>query len=230
MDIAKESSRRWREENKDYLSVYRKSYYRKTRKQRLEYIKRYREENKEELRKKRIEYYYENHEKMLESRRRYCENNSDKVKETNKAYNRKNKDKKRKYMKEYTRENPHIIRAIHQQRRARLKQLPYTLTHEEWKSIKNYFGNSCAYCGMSEKEHQSKWNEQLHQDHFIAVSNNGGYTADNIIPACKSCNSSKSDRHFDEWYPSHESFDEERNLKISEYFRHFEESELALAE
>jgi len=37
----------------------------------------------------------------------------------------------------------------------------------------------------------------LHQDHYIPVTKNGGYTPDNILPACQSCNLSKwnSDPH-----------------------------------
>lgn len=65
-------------------------------------------------------------------------------------------------------------------RRAHLKRnLLYSLTEEQWQDTLSRFDNKCAYCG-------SPWE---HKDHFIPMSKRGGYTRDNIVPACATCNS-----------------------------------------
>lgn len=78
--------------------------------------------------------------------------------------------------------------------RARKQELPATFSLEQWAGCLDYWQHLCAYCGKP----RDLWNS-LAQEHFVPVSSNGGYTADNIVPACKYCNSSKlgSDPH--EW-------------------------------
>ncbi len=67
--------------------------------------------------------------------------------------------------------------------RARKRGLPATLTLDEWEDILFLFDHRCAYCmGVDLK---------LEQDHFIPVSKGGGYTLDNIVPACRPCNATK---------------------------------------
>ena len=81
---------------------------------------------------------------------------------------------------------------INEQRRRSFKnKAENNLTFEQWKFAIKYFGNRCAYCGEE---------KYLTQDHFIPLSKYGGYTANNIIPVCASCNSSKNNREFSEWY------------------------------
>jgi len=79
------------------------------------------------------------------------------------------------------------------------KQTVNDLTKEEWVDTLIYFNYKCAYCGMSEEEHREKFNEFLHQDHIIPLSNSGGYTKNNIIPACRSCNTSKNAKTLEEF-------------------------------
>lgn len=95
--------------------------------------------------------------------------------------------------------------------------LPNTLTNEEWNKIMQDFNNSCAYCGMSEEDHLKKWEEILHQEHFIPLSNGGGYEVGNIIPSCRSCNSSKKSQDFFEWYPNYEHYNVDRMNFILTY-------------
>lgn len=92
-----------------------------------------------------------------------------------------------------------------------LKGLPNTLTDVEWDSAVRFFEGKCAYCGKAGKT--------LTQDHFIPLSKGGGYTADNIIPACGSCNSSKKNRWFEDWYPKNKNYSMKREEKIYLYLR-----------
>lgn len=64
--------------------------------------------------------------------------------------------------------------------------MPHTLTETEWKETLEYFNHACAYCLRADVP--------LEKDHVVALSRGGGTTRENIIPACKSHNSSKGDR------------------------------------
>ena len=76
-------------------------------------------------------------------------------------------------------------------RRMRNAGLPHTLTGPELHDTWLYFDNKCAYCGEDKL--------CLHSDHFIPVTKGGGYTKDNIVPACWHCNSSKSNKYPLDW-------------------------------
>lgn len=69
------------------------------------------------------------------------------------------------------------------QRNSRKLQLAATLTKEEWLQTLEKYDYSCAYCGIP--------TSQLNQEHWIPLSRGGEYTTENIVPACKLCNSRK---------------------------------------
>ena len=68
-------------------------------------------------------------------------------------------------------------------RRARKKGLTATLSRSQWQAILVAYKHRCAYCGV--------FFPQLTQDHVIPIIKGGGTTPDNIVPACRSCNSKK---------------------------------------
>lgn len=74
----------------------------------------------------------------------------------------------------------------HARYKSRRAALPTTLTEAEYLNTLDVFSNSCAYCGTLGKP--------LLQEHVIPVIQNGGYTKDNIVPSCKSCNTRKGGR------------------------------------
>lgn len=80
---------------------------------------------------------------------------------------------------------------------------------DQWEETKDYFDGCCAYCG--------KKTDKLTRDHFIPITKGGSWDATNIVPACKSCNSSKNNKDFALWYPSTEYYDEGRERKILYY-------------
>ena len=100
------------------------------------------------------------------------------------------------------------------------RSLPHTFTLEQWKEVKLYFNNKCCYCGEE---------LPLQQEHFIAMNNQGGFTKENILCACGSCNSSKSDTYFEIWYPTHESYNKEREATILEYLDYQKENNKQIA-
>lgn len=88
----------------------------------------------------------------------------------------------------------------------------HTISDIEWKNCKTYFNNSCAYCGLSEADQMSNFNQRLHMEH---ADPSGLNDLSNCIPACKSCNSRKWKYEMDEWYnTSNLNFNIERRKRI----------------
>lgn len=73
----------------------------------------------------------------------------------------------------------------------------HRITTEEWNNCLTYFNNSCAYCGISEKEAIKTQGQKLHKEH---VDHDGANDLSNAVPSCKSCNSSKHTSDIDLWY------------------------------
>jgi 5-methylcytosine-specific restriction endonuclease McrA len=174
-------------------------------------------EDPDKIREANKEYYNKNAEKEIaksrewvlehpEEHREYMKNyrikNAEKLSEYMRIYwiEKIDKAEERKRLRNYYSENPHK-RSEHsrkqyllhpdrfliqgQRRAARKRGLPYTLTPSEWKYAIKFFEDYCIYCRT--KSHK------LTMDHFIPLNNPmcPGTVAHNIVPACKSCNSSK---------------------------------------
>ena len=86
----------------------------------------------------------------------------------------------------WRKEHPEFQQRQNQRRRARVNATPSTLTSDQWTAIVSKYKGRCAYC--------DKKIPKLEQDHVFPVSKGGGYTADNIVPACHDCNSRKGAR------------------------------------
>jgi hypothetical protein len=93
----------------------------------------------------------------------------------------------------------------------------HKITDEEWKACKEYFNNSCAYCGLPIEEHLVKYKRKvIHSDfHKEHVDDNGANDISNCVPSCKICNSSKHTICLEEWYnEDNPNFTQERLDKI----------------
>ncbi len=64
------------------------------------------------------------------------------------------------------------------------------LTAEQWATLQQLWGG-CAYCAASDRA--------LQRDCVQPISRGGRYTLDNIVPACGSCNASKSNDEVTSW-------------------------------
>lgn len=170
---------------------------------------------------------------IKEQRKKYYEENKEWISEKEKQYYQKHKAEHYAYCRKYRQEHPKVYILTEQQRvrkkendkiyhqlhkeearinrhnyKAKKRQLPNTLTEQQWQVIKDYFDNKCCYCGKE---------KLLTQDHFIPVSKGGEYTHNNILPACGSCNSSKGNRNFFEWYPKHNYYSKKRERKLLQF-------------
>lgn len=116
------------------------------------------------------------------------------------------------YKKEYlkTERGREVNRMSCQRRRARKNKSPFNdFTTDQWEACLDAFDNTCAYCGKN--------TEVLEQEHVIPISRGGSNTKTNIIPSCGSCNYSKGAKTMFEWYPTHKSFETEREERILGY-------------
>ena len=64
------------------------------------------------------------------------------------------------------------------------------LTPEQWQSILDAWAR-CAYCGGE--------GAALQRDCVLPISRGGRYTLENVVPACRSCNASKSNDEVTSW-------------------------------
>jgi len=207
-EIIRERKRKYREENREAISVKSKLY---------------RDDNKEIISERNKEKYLSNRESVIEKVKEYRNNNKEIVSTRKHRHYVKNKEsiltKQKAYYslnkcwiskrgKTYRKTHQVERRIIEQKRQSIKRKLPSTLTSEQWDKAKRHFGNRCSYCNNEAK---------LAQDHFVPLSKGGEYTKDNIIPACKSCNSSKNDSLFATWFPRQLFYSKDKEEKILKY-------------
>lgn len=230
-EALRERGRTYREENRELLREKTRQRVSENFDEVHEYRKQYHEKNKEKLNEWNRNYYYENREKEIERMRVYREKNReakraldlrryyeqseearDQKLAAKREWNTKNRDKIRLQNQKWRLENPYKHAVNKQLRKARERGLPNTLTIAEWQAALDYFGGRCAYCG-SEGE--------LSQDHYVPLSDPDcpGTVVQNILPACRGCNSSKKNLPPAQWL--RRKFDEqakEIEQRIKAYF------------
>jgi len=74
-----------------------------------------------------------------------------------------------------------------------------------WLIIRNHWGGQCAYCANI---------GELTRDHVVPVIRGGQTTVDNVVPACRSCNSSKGTTDVEIWM-------NQRGLDYQRFSSHF---------
>ena len=86
-----------------------------------------------------------------------------------------------------------------------LEDLCPKLRNRRWrKSLHEFTGNSCIYCGKS--------SESI--DHVLPRSRGGLSITENCVPACLSRNGSKTDNDAFEWYRKQRFYDPRRSMAI----------------
>jgi 5-methylcytosine-specific restriction endonuclease McrA len=79
---------------------------------------------------------------------------------------------------------------IARRRKRRVDAVVNDLTDAQWAAMKTTWAG-CAYCG--------KQDESLQRDCVLAISRGGRYTLENVVPACRSCNTSKCNDEVTAW-------------------------------
>ncbi|MEM4994877.1 HNH endonuclease [Priestia sp. SB1] len=149
---------------------------------------------------------------------------SDYYKEYRKNYYKVNKEAQRLRKRKWRRESRGYIREYHKNYYSENKEKfanynktrqnkNHEISNEQWSMCKEYFGDSCAFCGLTVEEHKEKHSQDLHKEHVV---HNGADDLSNCIPACKDCNSRKWVHPLEYYYNEehHEDFTKERLEKI----------------
>lgn len=157
------------------------------------YHSNYRKQNKASIKKRRKEHYEKNKDNYKRYMKIYYQENKRRIGKQKRLYERENRKKSNSYKLNY----------IHKKR-----SLISNFTTDQWQQCLTHFNHQCAYCDCTEK---------LEQEHVIPVSKGGHYTADNIIPACRSCNASKNNKSLEEWYVNQQSYSTLRMDFIKDY-------------
>lgn len=179
----------------------------------------------EKARQRKREYYLAHKEQWRERGRQYRERNREKVNAESRAYYAKHKEEHKRAVYRWRENHPgralDIVRdyqARHRERflenardaarrryaidpsgknvrnyrrrATKLRAPGRGVTREEWLSRLAEFGHRCAYCGSTGR---------LTQDHVDPIARGGAHEIENVVPACKRCNSSKCDRSLVFW-------------------------------
>jgi len=131
------------------------------------WLKRYPEKAREAMRRWRAR-----HPELLRARRR----------EYRRAARRRDSAKLNAQRAAYLAAHPEVKRAKEQAYRARKAAAVGSFTGAEWRALVERYGNVCAYDGAR---------GPLEADHRIPLSRGGTNYIENILPACRSCNSRK---------------------------------------
>ena len=207
----KECDKQYREKNIDRAKAYNAKYINENRDDFLAAKKKYYYANREKTRMSSKKWREDNKEKIARSKKQYANDHKDELNEYHKNYAIQNRSKIRAIKSKWKKNNKEAVLLNTQTRLAKKRSLLATLTTEQWETINTVFDRKCAYCGKE---------RELEQDHFIALSNGGEYTHNNIIPSCKSCNSSKNNGDFFEWYPKQKFYSKRREQKILNFLNY----------
>jgi hypothetical protein len=71
-----------------------------------------------------------------------------------------------------------------------MDSMTHDLTDAQWAALQTAWAG-CAYCGKNDKS--------LQRDCVLAISRGGRYTLENVVPACRSCNTSKCNDEVTGW-------------------------------
>lgn len=156
----------------------------------------YSERNGELLLRRKREHYAKNKERILAAHREYARRNRDAVLRKRREYYVRNREHILAYMRRYAKEHRDQYRAHWHARRAREIRASGRFTAAEFARLIGQFDGRCAYCGGT---------GPLAADHRTPLSRpelQPTNDIDNILPACRPCNSRKgrkTETEFREW-------------------------------
>jgi hypothetical protein len=133
--------------------------------------------------------------------RAYYRKNKEKVIKRTMEIHQRNKLKTNATRRKWRHNNPEKTRTEKLRRRARERNVPDTLTPQDWQRCLDYFNHRCAVCDRP----VGFWHI-LAADHWIPLSDsrpdNPGTVSWNIVPLCHGdggCNNSKNNRPAEQW-------------------------------
>ena len=128
----------------------------------------------------------------LEAKARWLAANKGKMQAYYHEWYTQRSETRRAQVSAWRRANPDLVQLATERKRARKAAAPGAgLSRSEWDAIKAAFSQRCAYCLRPD--------DRLTQDHMQPLSRGGMHSQENIVPACRSCNSRKNASTTLEW-------------------------------
>lgn len=153
------------------------------------------EKNRNRTPENRHLYRVENLDRFLELEHKQRTQNPEKQLEKTNKWRLKNMGKVLEYNKQWRAKNPEKMAAARHKRRA----LEGNFTAQQWKDLKDQYGNKCLGCGRAEEE-LVLLGLKLTPDHVLPIALGGSGDISNIQPLCfgkGGCNNRKSIKHID---------------------------------
>lgn len=152
--------------------------------------KAYNQRNKEKVATQKKVYASENKEKLADIKHNHYLKNKETWNKRSKLWRQANKEKAIQITKRWRTKNPNKVRELKRisesKRRARKANCDCTVTAKEVKNLVSSIDN-CYYCGCTFEYTRKE------VDHYVPLAKGGPHSLDNLVIACKSCNSAKRD-------------------------------------
>ena len=131
-------------------------------------------------------WYASHREQQVARSARWNKENAEKLNATKRARYAKHPEKERAYMRAYRKAHPDLYKSADAlkcaKRRSAINNTPNLLTAEQFAQLRKAAKGRCYYC---------KTKATLTLDHVVPLARGGHHSADNVVFACKPCNSSK---------------------------------------
>ena len=173
--------REYRAEHKEERAAYDRQYCREHREEKAKYDRQYCQERSEEIAARKHRYYKAHQEERAAYKRQY-----------RKEHSEKEAARERKRERRWYHENLEEARARVREKvnRRRARTVGATIELVDDLKIYELYNHTCVYCGSK---------EDLTLDHIVSLAAGGAHAEDNLVVACRSCNSSKYIKPLEEW-------------------------------
>ncbi len=123
-----------------------------------------------------------------EERRQYRQEHQEQERAYRRQYNQEHKAERNACKRRWRRDNRERVCAQKRSRRAQKKGA--TVEQVDEQAIYELYNHTCIYCGR---------HKDLTLDHVMALANGGAHSEDNLVVACRSCNSRKRITPLGDW-------------------------------
>lgn len=149
-------------------------------------------ERKQSLQRSFAKWWEKNGAETRERHQQWLTDNADRQRQHRRNWTEKNKEIAAELIRDWKRNNPNRMRSIYHRRRALHMSAAGSFTADDIAAKLHKQNNHCFWC-------DGDMADQPTIDHYIPLSKGGSNFPENIVMACRSCNSSKRDKMPDEF-------------------------------